>query len=204
MADRQKFRGLYAEAFSTLDRWHATQTRAVGLFASAVSILERLPLMGDDGNFGPLVDEFPDLPLETRVAQAEALHRVLESLAEELALFQTLVNILEKTSKDALSLINASKPSAAGGIRLGPISSPSESTSGLQDLARIHRDECVLKNVLVRELSIEANINDLNEACSLFTAEPNLDPEEIRVILDKAETLAADFSEQDFSPRKGK
>ena len=129
MADRQKLRALYAKATSTLDRWSAAHKCASGLFASAVSVIERLPVMADDARFGVLADSFPDLPARTRVAQAEAQHRVLESLQEEMRTFHALVGVLEKTHKDASALLSASNPKAAGAVRLGPTPSPAEATT---------------------------------------------------------------------------
>ena len=200
MADRQKLRALHAKATSTLDRWSAAHKRASGLFASAVSVVERLPVMADDARFGPLADAFPDLPARTRVAQAEALHRVLESLQEEMRLFHALVGILERTHKDASALLSASKPAAAGAVRLGPTPSPAESVAGLQDLWRLHRDEASLKTALVREIHCDADAAQLAEASALFAAQPNLDPEETRVVVDRAEALGV--ADVDFSPRK--
>ena len=156
--------------------------------------------MADDARFGPLADAFPDLPARTRVAQAEALHRVLESLQEEMRLFHALVGILERTHKDASALLSASKPAAAGAVRLGPTPSPAESVAGLQDLWRLHRDEASLKTALVREIHCDADAAQLAEASALFAAQPNLDPEETRGVVDRAEALGV--ADDDFSPRK--
>jgi hypothetical protein len=57
----------------------------------ATSVIERLPSLSDDARFGPLVAKFPGLPRAARDAQAEALDRVLTTLASELALFHELV-----------------------------------------------------------------------------------------------------------------
>ena len=165
-----------------------------------MSVVERLPVMADDARFGPLADAFPDLPARTRVAQAEALHRVLESLQEEMRLFHALVGILERTHKDASALLSASKPAAAGAVRLGPTPSPAESVAGLQDLWRLHRDEASLKTALVREIHCDADAAQLAEASALFAAQPNLDPEETRGVVDRAEALGV--ADDDFSPRK--
>ena len=204
MADRQKFKALYAKAKATCDRWGATQSRAGALFASAVSIISRLPLLEDAANFGALAGEFSGLPEQTRVAQAEALHRVLESLCQELVLFDTLCVALEKIAKDALALITFSKPANAGAVRLGPISSPAEAVAGLQDLWRLHKDELSLKTALCKELTNVDTGNtshELEYASVLFRKEPNLDPGEIDAILDRGETLGAVDAEFS-SPRK--
>ena len=143
----QKFRQLYAKAWSVLERWSAAQSRASGLVSSAASIIERLPSLSDDARFGPMVTRFPDLPSATRDAQAEALDRILTSLASELTLFRELVGSLDKLHRDAAQLVAALQPppKAAGGVRRGPQPSLVECVVGLQDLWRIHRDEAALK-----------------------------------------------------------
>lgn len=142
-----KFRQLYARASAILERWSAAQGRASGLLSSAASVIERLPSLSDDARFGPLATRFPDLPRAARDAQAEALDRVLTSLASELELFRELVGSLEKLHRDAAQLLRALQPppKAAGGVRRGPQPSLVECVVGLQDLWRIHRDEAALK-----------------------------------------------------------
>jgi hypothetical protein len=115
-------------------------------------------------------------------------------------LFHALVGILERTHKDASALLSASKPAAAGAVRLGPTPSPAEAVAGLQDLWRLHRDEASLKTALVREIHCDADAAQLAELSALFAAQPNLDPEETRVVVDRAEALGV--ADLDFSPRK--
>jgi len=118
-----KFRLLYARARSVLARWAATQAHAAGLVASAASVVERLPSLSHDARFGPLAARFPSLPAATRDAQAEALDRVLTSLATEMMGFHELAAALDKIARDAAQLVHALRPPprAAGGVRhVGP------------------------------------------------------------------------------------
>lgn len=194
MADQQKFRVLYGKAGVLLERWTAAQSRASALFSSAASVVERLPLLADDARFGPLARRFPNLPSRARDAQAEALGRVLDALEVELALFRELVGAMEKLHRDGSQLVSASGPAAAGAARLGPAPSLAEATTGLHDLWRLHRDESALKDALARELTCDASPEDLASARAIFDAEPNLDPNHIREIVERVPVRAADGS----------
>ena len=192
MADQQKFRVLYGKAGVLLERWTAAQSRASALFSSAASVVERLPLLADDARFGPLARRFPNLPSRARDAQAEALGRVLDALEVELALFRELVGAMEKLHRDGSQLVSASGPAAAGAARLGPAPSLAEATTGLHDLWRLHRDESALKDALARELTCDASPEDLASARAIFDAEPNLDPNHVREIVERVPVRAAD------------
>ena len=183
-----------ARRASSLERWTAAQSRASALFSSAASVVERLPLLADDARFGPLARRFPNLPSRARDAQAEALGRVLDALEVELALFRELVGAMEKLHRDGSQLVAASGPAAAGAARLGPAPSLAESTTGLHDLWRLHRDESALKDALARELTCDASPEDLASARAIFDAEPNLDPNHIREIVERVPVRAADGS----------
>jgi len=52
----------------------------------------------------------------------------------------------------------------------------------------------------VREIHCDADAAQLAELSALFAAQPNLDPEETRVVVDRAEALGV--ADLDFSPRK--
>mmetsp|Transcript_4234 Transcript_4234/g.10245 ORF Transcript_4234/g.10245 Transcript_4234/m.10245 type:complete len:200 (-) Transcript_4234:250-849(-) len=182
-----KFRVLYGRAGGILERWSAAQARSAGLLASAASVVERLPSLADDARFGPLAAAYPRMPATTRDAQAEALDRIMSALAEELSLFHDLVASLDKIHRDASQLLLALQPppKAAGGVRRGPQPSLVECVVGLQDLWRIHRDEALLKHALVMEFTCDAGVQELSRGVALFSAEPNLDPGEVRGILDR-------------------
>ena len=69
-------------------------------------------------------------------------------------------------------------------MRRGPTPAVAECVLGLRDLWRIHRDELAIKRALVDELTCDALISDLEEVKALFAAEPNLDPDAVRGLVD--------------------
>ena len=192
MSDQAKLRCLYAKASSLLERWSAAHSRASALYASAASIHERLPLMDDDSRFGALAARDAALPGRARDAQADALDGVMTALAAELATFRALATALEKLRRDAETLAQRAAPAHAGAARLGPAPSVAELVAGLQDLWRAHRDESALKDALVAELTLDARAEDVAEAAAVFAAEPNLDPQATRAILDRVPPKALD------------
>lgn len=101
---------------------------------------------------------------------------------------------MEKLHRDGSQLVSASGPAAAGAARLGPAPSLAEATTGLHDLWRLHRDESALKDALARELTCDASPEDLASARAIFDAEPNLDPNHVREIVERVPVRAADGS----------
>lgn len=182
----QKFRALFVKANDTLERWTATQSRASALVVSAAMVIERLPELADDQRFGPLKERFPTLPQATREAQAVALDRVMTNLREEIEYFDELVKELDRLQRNAASLFGGMDPppQGGGGLRRGPTPAVAECVLGLRDLWRIHRDELAIKRALVDELTCDALMSDLEEVKALFAAEPNLDPDAVRRLVD--------------------
>ena len=65
-----------------------------------------------------------------------------------------------------------------------PTPAVAECVLGRRDLWRIHRDELAIKRALVDELTCDALMSDLEEVKALFAAEPNLDPDAVRRLVD--------------------
>ena len=177
------YRASYARARGILDDYASAHASAATALATAVNALERLPAL----ERAP-----PDvMPRELRQraleAQYAAIDDALVRCGEARARCEAAARALESVAKDAWRRARAVEPPLrrAGGERLGPHPSVADCVCGLEDLWRMHKDECAVKAEVSRRVATTTDADDLNELLRLFTAQGNLDPEVIKEILDR-------------------
>ena len=185
------FRDAYGALARCRARWDDAQGASVALLGTAVNAFERLPAIHDaararavDGSEILIDDAFASRVVE---AQYAALDRVFARLREECARFDALTRELERAKTDAWTRTRNLKPppKRAGGERSGPQPSIADCVLGLEEAWRMHKDECALKREIVKRASTCEDAEELKMLLRLFSAQPNLDPEELRLIADR-------------------
>ncbi|XP_075475215.1 uncharacterized protein At5g43822 isoform X2 [Primulina tabacum] len=147
---QQKFRKVKAE----LSRWDELQIRLTSQFSNAASIIQRLQVIQDSGNYGILkcVEGIEDAVLGK---QMESLQTILLSMNNTLEEFRGVVSSLEKIVHDSRQLDGAgSSQSTAKQLRqrIGIKPSLEDCLDGLRLLEDMHEAEYLLKLSVVSAL----------------------------------------------------
>lgn len=178
------FRDSYGKLASARERWDEGHAAATALLTTAVNAYERLPTL-ESATASTLGSE--ELVGTVVEAQYMALDRVFTRLLEECDGFDALVRELERAKTDAWARARALNPppKRAGGEKSGPQPSISDCVLGLEDAWVMYRDESALKREIVKKARTCEDIDDLKTMLRLFIAQANLDPEELRVIVER-------------------
>lgn len=182
------YRELYARLGKARARWEDHHGAGSALFGAVVNAFERLPALEraiEGKTYGDALDE----TFAERVvgAQFEALDRLFGRLVEECDALEAVARELERVKTDAWARMRSvdPPPKRAGMERSGPQPSVAECVLGLEEAWRMHRDESALRRELVREARACRDPEELKILHRLFVAQPNLDPEELRLIADR-------------------
>ncbi|KAI5067136.1 hypothetical protein GOP47_0017664 [Adiantum capillus-veneris] len=185
----QLFRKLgqkYKRAKEEADKWHTLQTHFLSLFSSAVSILERLPILMDNSNYGVLekvenmANDLPAKQLETLESLFSALHKTLRD-------FEKIKDAFKRLWHESSQLLKAEKlqsTSSQAQQRFGLGPSLNECIEGLENLFTMHKDEYQLKVASVNALSYNSNLNDMVALQSIIADQPSIPPHEVQFIFD--------------------
>ncbi len=180
------FRDGYARVAGARERWDDAQKASTALLGAVVNAFERMPALERGATREDVLgnDEFGKRVVE---AQYASLDRLFTRLREECDEFERLTRELERAKTDAWMRTRnlTPPPKRAGGERSGPQPSIAECVLGLEDVWRMHRDECALKREIVKQAATCEDVEDLKVLHRLYCAQPNLDPEELRTIMDR-------------------
>ena len=178
------FRDSYGKLASARERWDEGHAAATALLTTAVNAYERLPTL-ESATVSTLGSE--ELVGTVVEAQYMALDRVFTRLLEECDGFDALVREMERAKTDAWARARGLNPppKRAGGEKSGPQPSISDCVLGLEDAWVMYRDESALKREIVKKARTCEDIDDLKTMLRLFIAQANLDPEELRVIVER-------------------
>lgn len=153
-----------------------------------MNAFERLPAL-ERAVDGTTYGDGVDVTFAARVvgAQYEALDRLFKRLVEECDALEAVARELERVKTDAWARVRSvdPPPKRAGMEKHGPQPSVAECVLGLEEAWRMHRDESALRRELVREARACRDPEELKVLHRLFAAQPNLDPEELRLIADR-------------------
>ena len=184
------YRASYARARGICDDYASAHASAATSLATAVNALERLPAL-ERASEDVMSSELRQHAVESQyVAIDDALVRCREACER----CEAATRALESVAKDAWRRAHAVDPPLrrAGGERLGPHPSVAECVCGLEDLWRMHRDECAVKAETSRRVATTRDADDLNQLLRIFTAQGNLDPAVIKEILDRVPVKSVD------------
>ena len=195
------FRESYAAFGKMRSSWDESHAASVGLVSVVVNAMERMSTLerfdveahakvkGKGGDHGGKVEGTDEgaTALALVTAQYEALDRVFTRLNEELETCDALVRKLEVVKREAWKRARALDPPLrmAGGEKMGPQPSIAECVLGLEDAWVMYRDESALKREIVKKLAVCEDIEALKTLLIVFTEQPNLDPEELRMIVER-------------------
>ncbi|KAH7387588.1 hypothetical protein KP509_16G031200 [Ceratopteris richardii] len=182
----RKYAQKYKRAREEVDKWNQSQTHFLNLFSNLVSVLERLPILMDNSNYGVLekVDGMvQDLPGKQLVT-AESIFIALNKTCKE---FEGNKEALKRLWHESTQILKAEKvqstsPQAQKRFGLGP--SLNECITGLENLYTMHKDEYELKVAVVNAISYKSSPNDLAAFQRILTDQPNIPPDEVPFIFD--------------------
>ncbi|XP_073155934.1 uncharacterized protein At5g43822-like isoform X2 [Henckelia pumila] len=177
---QQKFRKIKSE----LSRWDELQTRVTSQFSNAASIIQRVQVIQDSGNYGILkcVEGIEDAVLGK---QMESLHTIMLSMNNTLEEFRGVVSSLEKIVRDSRQLAGtgSSQPTAKQlRQRIGIKPSLQDCLDGLRRLEEMYQSEYLLKLSVLSALpaiALKPSASaDLGALQQLLVDQPNIPQEE--------------------------
>ncbi|XP_073155933.1 uncharacterized protein At5g43822-like isoform X1 [Henckelia pumila] len=183
---QQKFRKIKSE----LSRWDELQTRVTSQFSNAASIIQRVQVIQDSGNYGILkcVEGIEDAVLGK---QMESLHTIMLSMNNTLEEFRGVVSSLEKIVRDSRQLAGtgSSQPTAKQlRQRIGIKPSLQDCLDGLRRLEEMYQSEYLLKLSVLSALpaiALKPSASaDLGALQQLLVDQPNIPQEEVQYIYD--------------------
>ncbi|KAI4389643.1 hypothetical protein MLD38_001848 [Melastoma candidum] len=186
----KKYQQKFRKAKEEMDRWSEAQSRLISQFNNVSSIIERLPIIRKEENFGALscVDGIADAVLSK---QLQSLQSILLSMGDTLAEFRGVVLSLEKLHRDGGEFVRGGSSGQLGAKQLqqqiGLKPSLSDCLDGLKLLYNMHFAEYRLKSSIVSALPLivfKSSISDLSSLRQLLADQPNIPPDEVRSILD--------------------
>ncbi|XP_073034565.1 uncharacterized protein At5g43822-like isoform X2 [Primulina eburnea] len=183
---QQKFRKVKAE----LSRWDELQTRLTSQFSNAASIIQRLQVIQDSGNYG-ILKCVKGIEAAVLGKQMESLQTILLSMNDTLEEFRGVVSSLGMIVHDSRQLAGVgSSQSTTKQLRqrIGIKPSLENCLDGLRLLEDMHEAEYLLKLSVVSALpalALKPSASaDLGALQQLLVDQPNIHQEEVQYIFD--------------------
>ncbi|KAL5699465.1 hypothetical protein ACHQM5_030363 [Ranunculus cassubicifolius] len=172
---KQKFRKVKEE----MDQWDRIQSRLLGQFRNASSIIERLQVLREPKNYGAL-KTVEGIREEILAKQMYSLEFIFQSLKNTIKEFNGTVVSLEKILRDSRHLAHgASRPMTESQMqrRIGIQPSIADCIAGLKAIYEMHQSEYVLKLSIVSSLISNdppPSASDLGALQQLLIDQPNI------------------------------
>ena len=182
------YRDAYARVRVEREAWAREHARARALFGAVVNAFERLPALARAMTRKTYGDDVEATFARATVsAQYASLDAMFVGLVEACEGLERVATAMRRAKTDAWRRIDAMEhaPSLGGGEKVGPQPSVAECVLGLEEMWRMHRDESALARALTTRARTCEDAEELRTMHRLFAAQANLDPEEIRLIIDR-------------------
>ena len=182
------YRDAYARVGVEREAWAREHARARALFGAVVNAFERLPSLARAMTRKTYGDDVEATFARATVsAQYASLDAMFVGLVEACEGLERVATAMRRAKTDAWRRIDAMEhaPRLGGGEKVGPQPSVAECVLGLEEMWRMHRDESALARALTTRARTCEDAEELRTMHRLFAAQANLDPEEIRLIIDR-------------------
>lgn len=173
------------EARDVLERWDPVQSRLLSQFGNAAAIIDRLPVLSEEKNYGGLRC-IPGIKEALLGKQMESLEMILMSIKETMEEFHAIVISLDKIVRGATQLLKGGSTPTAHQmqLRIGIRPSLSDCLNGLKAIHEMHQSEYHLKLKVMSSLTYKCSGDDIAALRRLLEDQPNIPKDEVKSIFD--------------------
>lgn len=177
----KKLQKKYASVKDVMVRWDELQSQLLTQFGNATSIINRLKVLRDDGNYGALAI-IPGIKDALLAKQIKALETTFISMKDTMKEFHSIVMTFDKIERDAGQLLRGSTPQQMQ-LCVGKQPSLQQCLDGLSKFHEMHKSECHLKNGIISTLSVnylKFSENDVAVLGKILGDQPNILKDEVQ------------------------
>ncbi|KAG2550430.1 uncharacterized protein At5g43822-like isoform X1 [Panicum virgatum] len=173
------------KAREEMDLWDDLNSRLLTKFNRATVVIDRLPVLGEDKNYGAL-RSVANIPEDLMGKQFENLELLFVSMRETLERLNGIVRALNKALRDTNQMVRGGSALTAKQMQLQVGISPTiaECLDGLRTLCEMHQDEFALKSSVISLLTWKSSSSDIAALRQLLVDQPNIPKDEVQSIFD--------------------
>ncbi|XP_062206043.1 uncharacterized protein At5g43822 isoform X2 [Phragmites australis] len=178
------------KAREEMDRWDDLNSRLLSHFSSAAAVISRLPVLGEDKNYGVL-RSVPSIREDLLGDQMVSLELIFVSMRETLEEFNGIVKALNKALRNTTQMVKggSSLTTKQMQLQVGILPTVAECLDGLRTFCEMHQDEFALKSSIISFLTWKSSSSDIAALRQLLVDQPNIPKDEVQSIFD---TIFAD------------
>lgn len=173
------------KAREEMDLWDDLNSRLLTNFNRATSVIDRLPVLGEDKNYGALRG-VANIQEDLMGKQIESLELIFVSMRETLEKFNGIVKALNKALRDTNQMVRGGSALTAKQMQLqvGILPTIAECLDGLRTLCEMHQAEFALKSSIISLLTWKSSSSDIVVLRQLLVDQPNIPKDEVQSIFD--------------------
>ncbi|KAF8714898.1 hypothetical protein HU200_027434 [Digitaria exilis] len=168
-----------------MDLWDDLNSQLLTNFNRATSVIGRLPVLGEDKNYGGLRG-VPNIKEDLMGKQIEVLELLFVSMREKLEKLNGVVKTLNKALRDTNQMVRGGSALTAKQMQLqvGVLPTIAECLDGLRTLCEMHQAEFALKSSVISLLTWKSSSCDIATLRQLLVDQPNMPKDEVQSIFD--------------------
>ncbi|CAN6288730.1 unnamed protein product [Urochloa humidicola] len=173
------------KAREEMDLWDDLNSRLLTNFNRATSVIDRLPVLREDKNYGVLRGA-PNIREDLMGKQTESLELIFVSMRETLEKLNGVVKALNKALRDTNQMVRGGSALTAKQMQLqvGILPTIAECLDGLRTLCEMHQAEFALKSSVISLLTWKSSSSDIAVLRQLLVDQPNIPKDEVQSIFD--------------------
>ncbi|CAN6311839.1 unnamed protein product [Urochloa humidicola] len=173
------------KAREEMDLWDDLNSRLLTNFNRAASVIDRLPVLGEDKNYGAL-RSVANIREDLMGKQIESLELIFVSMRETLEKLNGVVKALNKALRDTNQMVRGGSALTSKQMQLqvGILPTIAECLDGLRSLCEMHQAEFALKSSVISLLTWKSSSSDIAVLRLLLVDQPNIPKDEVQSIFD--------------------
>ncbi|CAL4915647.1 unnamed protein product [Urochloa decumbens] len=167
------------KAREEMDLWDDLNSHLLTNFNRATSVIDRLPVLGEDKNYGVLRG-VPNIREDLMGKQTESLELIFVCMRETLEKLNGVVKALNKALCDTNQMVRGGSALTAKQMQLqvGILPTIAECLDGLRTLCEMHQAEFALKSSVISLLTWKSSSSDIAVLKQLLVDQPNIPKDE--------------------------
>ncbi|CAL5092324.1 unnamed protein product [Urochloa decumbens] len=173
------------KAREEMDLWDDLNSRLLTNFNRATLVIDRLPVLGEDKNYGVLRG-VPNIREDLMGKQTESLELIFVCMRETMEKLNGVVKALNKALRDTNQMVRGGSALTAKQMQLqvGILPTIAECLDGLRTLCEMHQTEFALKSSVISLLTWKSSSSDIAVLQQLLVDQPNIPKDEVQSIFD--------------------
>ncbi|KAG0449925.1 hypothetical protein HPP92_027032 [Vanilla planifolia] len=177
----KKLQQKYARIKDEIAQWDELQSQLLSQFGNASSIIERLPVLSEDKNYGGL-KFLPGIKEALLGKQMVTLERIFFDMKDTMKEIYGVVLSIDKIVQDAFQILRGSTPHQMH-LHVGIKPSLQQCLDGLKAVQAMYKAEYLFKSSVVSSLTCKCSAGEIAALRQLLTDQPNISKMEVQTIL---------------------